>query len=50
MIKVDRWNAWLKRDGGWDPEFERIVDAQLAALEDTQNADWIEEMLGGAGN
>ena len=43
-----RWWLTMKRDGGWDPEFVRIVDAELAALDDTQNASWIEEMLGGA--
>ena len=45
-----RWWLTMKRDGGWDPEFVRIVDAALAALDDTQNASWIEEMLGGAGD
>ena len=42
-----RWWRAMKRDGGWDPEFARIVDTELAALDDTQNARWIEEMLGG---
>ena len=43
-----RWWSVMKRDGGWDPEFARIVDTELAALDDTQNARWIEEMQGGA--
>ncbi len=43
-----RWWRTIKRDGGWDPEFARIVDTELAALDDTQNARWIEEMLAGA--
>jgi hypothetical protein len=43
-----RWWRTIKRDGGWEPAFARIVDSQLAALEDTQNARWIEEMLSGA--
>ncbi len=42
-----RWWRTLKRDGGWEPEFERIVDTELASLDDTQNARWIDEMLGG---
>ncbi len=42
-----RWWRTIKRDGGWDPEFARIVDTELAALDDTQNAKWIDEMLGG---
>ena len=45
-----RWWLTMKRDGGWDPEFARIVDAALAELDDTQNASWIEERLGGAGD
>ena len=42
-----RWWRAIKRDGGWEPEFARIVDTELAALDDTQNARWIDEMLGG---
>ncbi len=44
-----RWWRTIKRDGGWDPEFEGIVDAELAALDETLNRRWIEEMLGGWG-
>ncbi len=44
-----RWWRTIKRDGGWDPEFEGIVDAELAAMDETLNRRWIEEMLGGWG-
>ena len=43
-----RWWRSAKRDGGWEPEFVRIVDTELAALNDAQNAGWIDEMLGGS--
>ncbi len=44
-----RWWHTITRDGGWDPEFEGIVDAELAALDETLNRRWIDEMLGGWG-
>ena len=41
-----QWWHTVKRDGGWDdPGFVLIVDTELAALDDDQNARWIHEML-----
>ena len=42
-----RWWRTISGDGGWDPDFVRIVDTQLAAVDDAQNARWIDEMLVG---
>ena len=43
-----KWWTTIKRDGGWDADFVRIVDTELATLDDSQNARWIDEILGAA--
>ena len=38
------WRTMLDHPGGWEPDFLRMVDAEVDALDDRRNARWIEEL------
>ncbi len=45
-----RWWGSMRDQGGWDPEFVRLLDAQIERLGDDLSTRWLDDMRSAAGS